>query len=144
MPFYSPNVLELLANVLKEEAGCVTYLNWECSILERKFRNHLIPMGYFYGVQFLNKSVKSFVIFHQFFSQQRNDFYNYLMIWKKTFFLSPGHDRVVTIKSRNFSIAKIWINPLKTSFLSSRKHAPFRCERCWQPPLCAPTSVRWS
>jgi len=23
-------------------------------------------------------------------------------------FLSPGHDRVVTIKSRNFSIAKVW------------------------------------
>ena len=65
-------------------------------------------MRHFYGVQCLDQSVKSFVIFHQFFSQQRNDFYNYLMSWKKHFFLSPGHDRVVTIKSLNFSIAKVW------------------------------------
>ena len=27
---------------------------------------------------------------------------------KKKMFLSPGHDRVVTIESRNFSIAKDW------------------------------------
>ena len=26
----------------------------------------------------------------------------------KKFFLSPGHDQVVTIKSRNFSIVKVW------------------------------------
>ena len=26
----------------------------------------------------------------------------------KEIFLSPGHDRVVTIKSQNFSIAKVW------------------------------------
>ena len=28
--------------------------------------------------------------------------------FKKSFFLSPGHYWVVTIKSRNFSIAKVW------------------------------------
>ena len=28
-----------------------------------------------------------------------------------------------------------WINPFKASFLLSRKHAPFHCERCWHPPL---------
>ena len=28
------------------------------------------------------------------------------IFWKD--FLSPGHDRVVTIKSRDFSIAKVW------------------------------------
>ena len=37
-----------------------------------------------------------------------------------------------------------WINPLWAFFLLSRKHTPFRCGRCWQPPLCPPTSVRWS
>ena len=34
--------------------------------------------------------------------------YCYFLIKKKEIFLSPGHDRVVTIKSRNFSIAKVW------------------------------------
>ena len=38
----------------------------------------------------------------------------------------------------------IWIHPVRASFLLSRKHAQFRCERCWQPPLCPPTSFRWS
>ena len=28
-----------------------------CSIVEKNFRIHLIPMRHFYGVQFLNKSV---------------------------------------------------------------------------------------
>ena len=35
-----------------------------------------------------------------------------------------------------------WINPIRVFFLLSRKHAPFRCERCWQLPLCPPTSAR--
>ena len=37
-----------------------------------------------------------------------------------------------------------WINPLWAFFLLSRKYTPFRCERCWQSPLCPPTYVRWS
>ena len=43
------------------------------------FRIHLIPMRHFYGVQFLNKSVKSFVIFHQLFQSAEE---KYLMISK--------------------------------------------------------------
>jgi len=30
------------------------------------------------------------------------------ILFLKEICLSPGHDRVVTIKSRNFSIAKVW------------------------------------
>ena len=79
--------------------------------------------------------------------------------------MSPGRDRVVTIKSRMFFILRrfgvawvfidlpgvviwqhvhpssfTWINPLWASSLLSRKHAPFRCERCCQSPHCPPTS----
>ena len=35
-------------------------------------------------------------------------------------------------------------NPLEASFLLCRNHAPIPCESCWQPPLCPPTTVRWS
>ena len=49
------------------------------------FRIHLKPMRHFYGVQFLNKSVKSFVIFHQLFqSTNESFFYNSKIIRKKT------------------------------------------------------------
>ena len=61
------------------------------------------------------------------------------------FLLSPGHDRVVTIKSRNFFYCKSLVSGfLCCSTRGCRKHAPFRCESCWQPPLCPPTFVRWS
>ena len=43
--------------------------------------------------------------------------------------------------SIDYSLGSI---PLEASFLLSRKHAPFPCESCWQPPPCPPTSVRWS
>ena len=36
---------------------------------------HLIPMKHFYGVQFLNKSVKWFVIFHQLFQSAEETFF---------------------------------------------------------------------
>ena len=53
-----------LNSYLKGEAGYITYLNWECSNMEKNFR---IQFWYhFYGVQFLIKSFKPFVIFHQF------------------------------------------------------------------------------
>ena len=40
-----------------------------------------------------------------------------------------------------FIIIHLSINPFKVSFLLSRKHAPFCCNRCWQPPL---HSTGWS
>ena len=52
---------------LKGETSYVTYLKWERSIVEKNFRIYLIPIKHFYSVHFLNKSVKSFVIFHQLF-----------------------------------------------------------------------------
>ena len=56
-------------SALKGETGYVTYLNWECSIVEKKIRINLLPMRHFYGVLFINKSVKSFVIFYQLFQR---------------------------------------------------------------------------
>ena len=53
----------------------VTYLSWKCNIAENNFRIHLIPIRHFYGVQFLNKSVKSFVIFHQLFQSAEETFF---------------------------------------------------------------------
>jgi len=38
------------------------------------FRIHLKPIRHFYGVQFLNKSVKSFVIFHLLFQSADKPF----------------------------------------------------------------------
>ena len=46
-------------------------LDMQCSFVENNFRIHLIPMRHFYGVQFLNKSVNSFVIFHQLFQSAK-------------------------------------------------------------------------
>ena len=67
---------------LKGETNFVTYLSGKCSILEKNYRIHLIPMRYFYGVQFLNKSVKSSVIFHQFFQPAEKTFKSQIQILK--------------------------------------------------------------
>ena len=58
---------------LKGETGYVTYLSWKCSILEKNFRIHLILMRHFYGVQFLNRSVNSVIIFHHLFQPISSD-----------------------------------------------------------------------
>ena len=44
-------------------------------IREKTLRIHLILMRDVYGVQFLNKSVKSFVIFHQLFQSAEETFF---------------------------------------------------------------------
>ena len=44
-------------------------------IREKTLRIHLILMRDVYGVQFLNKSVKSFVIFHQLFQSEEETFF---------------------------------------------------------------------
>ena len=55
---------------LKGETGFISYFNLEYRIVEINFRFHLITRKHFYGVHFLNKSVKSFVIFHHLFQPE--------------------------------------------------------------------------
>ena len=59
----------------KEETGYVIYFSRKCSILEKNLRISLIPYERFYGVQCLNKSVKSFVIFYQLFQPAQETFF---------------------------------------------------------------------
>ena len=49
-------------------------------------------------------SVDSEIVFHVCIFY----FFSHHFFLKKDFFLSPGHDQVVTIRSRNFSIVKVW------------------------------------
>ena len=64
-----------------KEAGSETHLN---SIMETNFRIHLIPMRHFYGVQFINKSVKFLVILQLLFQSAEETFFFPILFIKWT------------------------------------------------------------
>ena len=65
-------------HVIKERDRLGMVVELKVQYCRKNFRIHLIPMRHFYGVQFLNKSVKSFVIFYQLFQSAKETFFNYL------------------------------------------------------------------
>lgn len=56
------------------------------------FRIHLISMRHFYGVEFLNKSEKSFIIFHWLF-QPAEEFLNKIDKTCKNTILQHGYEK---------------------------------------------------